>query len=69
MSKEKTINAGQVEIVVARGRQSLYPHVITCAESEQVYSDKEVLMIDDYGKEIFGFDPDDIDLLTNLEKK
>jgi hypothetical protein len=52
MSREKTINAGQVEIVVARGRQSLYPHVITCAESEQEYSDKEVLMIDDYGKEM-----------------
>ena len=52
MNNEKTINAGQVEIVVARGRQSLYPHVITCAESDQAYSDKEVLMIDDYGKEI-----------------
>jgi hypothetical protein len=52
MSREKIGSAGQVEIVVARGRQSLYPHVITCAESEQVYSDKEVLMIDDYGKEI-----------------
>ena len=52
MSNEKTINAGQVEIVVARGRQSLYPLVITCAESDQAYSDKEVLMIDDYGKEI-----------------
>ena len=39
MNNEKTINAGQVEIVVARGRQSLYQHVITCAESEQEYSD------------------------------
>ena len=48
MSKEKTINAGQVEIVVARGRQSLYPHVITCAESDQAYSDKEVLMMENY---------------------
>jgi len=39
MNNEKTINAGQVEILVARGRQSLYPHVITCAESDQAYSD------------------------------
>ena len=39
MNNEKTINAGQVEIVVARGRQSLYPLVITCAEYDQVYCD------------------------------
>ena len=52
MNNEKTINAGQVEVIINQGRQSLYPHVITCAESEQAYSDKEVLMIDDYGKEI-----------------
>jgi len=39
MSREKIGSAGQVEVIMNQGRQSLYPHVITCAESEQAYSD------------------------------
>ena len=41
MSREKIGSAGQVEIVVARGRQSLSPFVITFAQSEQSNDERE----------------------------